>query len=39
VIEGQTAAGLDAVDMKMRLERLSPGVQGGEETDLGAEML
>ena len=39
MIEGQTTAGHNAVDMRMRLEGLSPGVQDGEETDLGAEML
>ena len=39
MIEGQTATGHDAVDMRMRLERLSLGVQDGEETNLGAEML
>ena len=39
MIEGQTTAGHNAVDMRMRLEGLSPGVQDGEEPNLDAEML
>ena len=39
VIGGQTAAGHDAVDMRMLLEGLSPGVQDGKHTDLRSEML
>jgi hypothetical protein len=39
VIRRQTAAGHDTVDMRVRLQGLSPGVQDGEQTDLSAEML
>jgi len=39
VIAGQTAAGYNTVDMGMRLEGLSPGVQNGKQTDLSAEVL
>ena len=34
----KTIAAHDAVDMRMKLECLSPGVHDGEETDPGAEM-
>jgi hypothetical protein len=37
-VGGKPAAGDDAVQMGMMHERLSPGVQHGEEADFGAEM-
>ena len=39
VIGGQTAGREYAMDMRMKLELLVPGVQYAEETDLGAQML
>ena len=39
VIERETAGGNHAMDMRMMLEVLSPGVQHAEEADLSAEML
>ena len=39
VIGGQTAGREYAMDMRMKLELLIPGVQYAEETDLGAQML
>src|ERR1700735_2633404 len=39
VIGRETAGGDHVVDMRMSLERLSPGVEHTQETDLGAEML
>ena len=39
MIRRQSAAGNDAVDVRMRSEGLSPGVQDGQEAKLGAEML
>jgi hypothetical protein len=39
VISGQTAAGHNAVDMGMRLEGLSPGVQNGKQSNLSTEVL
>jgi hypothetical protein len=39
VIGGQAAAWHDAVQMRMVLEILPPGVQYGEEADLGAQVL
>ena len=38
LIGRQTARGDYAVDMRMHLKILSPGVQDAEEADLGAEM-
>src|SRR5215475_15318512 len=38
VISGESASGNDTVDMGMKLEFLVPGVQHGEEADLGPEM-
>ena len=35
----EAAARHDAMDMRMLLERLPPGVQDGEHADLGAQML
>ena len=35
----ETAGGNDAVEMRMRSEVLSPGVQNAEEADLGSEVL
>ena len=35
----QAAAGHDTVQMRMMHKRLTPGMEHGEETDLGAEML
>ena len=39
VIEGEPTGWDDAVDMRMKLEFLVPGVQHAEEADLGTEML
>ena len=35
----EAAGGNDAVEMRMRSEVLSPGVQNAEEADLGSEVL
>jgi len=37
-IEGEPTGGDDAVDMRMKLQFLIPGMQHAEEADLGAEM-
>ena len=37
-IEGESAGGDDAVDMRMKLEFLIPCVEHAEEADLGPEM-
>ena len=37
VIAGETAGGHDAVNMRMVLQLLIPGVEDTEETDLGAQ--
>ena len=37
MIEGQSAGGNDAVDMRMVLQFLSPGMEHAEEADLGAQ--
>jgi len=37
-VEGRSAAGHDAVQMRMMDERLSPGVEDGEEADLRPEV-
>ncbi len=39
VVRSQTSGGNHAVDVRMMLEFLVPGVQDAEETDLGAEAL
>ena len=39
VVRREAATGYYAVDMRMWSEGLSPGVQDGEEAQLGAEML
>ena len=38
LIRRQTAAGHDAVDVRVGLQGLSPGVQDGEQAGLSAEM-
>src|ERR1700732_2738255 len=38
VITGESAGGNDAVDMRMKLEFLVPGMQHAEEADLGSQM-
>ena len=38
MIRSQTAGGEHAVDVRMMLQSLVPGVQYGEEANLGAEM-
>ena len=38
-VERRTAAGHDAMDMRMMVQVLAPGVEHGDEADLGAEML
>jgi hypothetical protein len=37
-IRRQTAAGHDAVQMRMMLQVLTPGMQDGEESDFGAQV-
>jgi hypothetical protein len=39
LVRRNTAAGNDAVDVRMEQEILAPGVKDAEETDLGTEML
>ena len=39
VIPGQTAAGHHAMDMRMSVQGLSPGMQNTEKADFGAETL
>jgi hypothetical protein len=39
MIRGQSAGGHDAVDMGMEQDVGTPGMQDGEEADLGAEAL
>jgi hypothetical protein len=39
VVGGQSPSGDNAMDVGMGLKRLSPGVQDGEETDVGTETL
>jgi hypothetical protein len=39
VIRGQTTAGHHAMDMRMPVQGLSPGMQDAEETDLSAKTL
>ena len=38
-VEGDAAAGDETMDMRVMGQRLSPGVQDGDETDFGAETL
>ena len=38
MIRSETAGGNDAVDMRMKLQALSPTVEHAEEADLGSEM-
>ena len=38
MIRSETAGGNDAVDMRMKLQALSPAVEHAEEADLGAEV-
>jgi len=38
VIERESTGGNNAVDMRMKLELLVPGVEHAEEADLGSEM-
>src|SRR2546425_144682 len=35
----ESAAGYDAMDMRMMIELLSPGVQDGDDADVGTEVL
>ena len=37
MVRRQSAAGHDAVDVRVSLQGLSPGMQNAEEADLGAE--
>jgi hypothetical protein len=39
VVERWTAAGHDAMDVRVVMQALAPGVKHGDEADLGAEML
>ena len=39
VIRRKSAAGYDAVDVRVRLQGLSPSMEDAEEADLGTEML
>jgi hypothetical protein len=39
LVGGESAAGDDAMQMRMKDQSLPPGVKDGEKTDLGAEML
>jgi hypothetical protein len=38
MIGGQSAGGRDAVHVRVKQQLLVPGVQDGEETDVGPEM-
>ena len=38
MIRSETAGGNDAVDMRMKLQALSPAVEHAEEADLGTEV-